>query len=221
MKRFIKICGLSRAVSVEAVKDAEATHVGFVFHAKSPRYIKPLEAFQLAQTLPPKISVVALVADASEQEISEIMTQLRPRVVQFHGSEAPDQIAKFREVFPYVGVWKALGVSSLEDIARADPYSKIVDRLLFDAKPPAEADRRGGHGKAFDWDILNSYSGQTPWLLAGGLTPENIADAIRAVQNVPGFAGVDVSSGVESQPGQKDLPLINRFIELARKAMEQ
>ncbi|MEL7490384.1 MAG: phosphoribosylanthranilate isomerase [Pseudomonadota bacterium] len=222
MPGLIKICGLREPASAEAACAAGATHLGFVFYPKSPRYIEAHEAASIAAVMRSEIKIVALVVDPAEALIGEIMDRARPDAVQFHGAEGADALARIKDKWDgRIEVWKALGMASAEDMRQAEAFDGIADRLLFDARPPRGADRPGGHGAAFDWSILGAYEGRTPWLLAGGLSPENVAAAIDAARAIPGFDGVDVSSGVERAPGEKDGEAIARFAAAAQAAFKK
>lgn len=220
---ILKICGVSDEDAIDALRLAGASHAGFVFHPKSPRYIKPDKAASLAKKLrdhTPPLQIVALVADPDLVQLAQIMTCLAPDCVQFHGRETPAKLSEYRAAMPGgVEIWKALGIGHEHDLIKAHAYSGIADRILFDARPPKEAAYGGGHGRAFDWTLLQKVRGDVPWLLAGGLTMDTVDAAIDAVRDLPGFSGVDVSSGVESAPGQKDPEAIKAFIATARRAM--
>ena len=219
--KFIKICGLRDSNGLVAASAAGASHVGFVFFDKSPRNISLDACAKLIEELPAEIASVALVVDPEDDYLDALMEVVSPDILQFHGRETPERLEHVKARYTYPQYWKALGISSPEDLEQAPLYN--VDMLLFDAKPPVQDDggkaRPGGHGQVFDWSVLANYKSDTPWLLAGGLSPHNILEAIKMVGAMKGFAGVDVSSGVESAPGQKDPHLIARFIESAREAM--
>ena len=206
----VKICGLSEPETLRAAVEAGADWIGFVFFEKSPRNVTP----DRAEALLPQIrgaTAVALLADCQDKDIDAAI-EAGVAVLQLHGSETPEQVAEIKRRTG-AEVWKAVGVSSRADLVRAAAY-KAADRLLIDAKPPDGADRTGGHGRVFDWSVLAGWDAPKPWLLAGGLTPGNVADAVRAT-NAP---AVDVSSGVERAPGVKDAALIRAFIEAAKAA---
>lgn len=209
----IKICGVRTFKAALAAENAGADMLGFVFFAKSPRHIAPAAAKRIAARLPgaafPKL--VGLYVDPDDAAIEKAAPFLD--WVQLHGSETPERVAEIRARFS-LPVMKALGVSSAADVRAALAYA--ADRILFDARPPKGAQRPGGHGAAFDWSILAAWRGETPFMLSGGLTPETVRKAISAARAVPGFAGVDVSSGVEHAPGEKDPARIAAFIRAAR-----
>jgi phosphoribosylanthranilate isomerase len=210
----VKICGLSTAESVRTAVEAGASFVGFVFYAESPRNIGPERAAELAALARGKARIVALVVDADDATLLEINRQVNPDFFQAHGRESPGRIA---EITKLTGkpVIKAIRVQTGADVAEAAAYTQSAAVILYDAKTPGTLGRDlpGGNGLAFDWQLL---SGETPraFMLAGGLTPENVAEAIR----VTGAPMVDVSSGVESARGVKDLGLIRKFIEAAKRA---
>lgn len=205
----VKICGLSEPETLRAAARAGADWIGFNFVPKSPRYVTPEAASSLLMGLG-EATPVALLADPDNAAIDEI-TALGFAIIQLHGAETPDRV---REVKRRTGgkVWKALGIAAQADLDGASAYQSIADRLLLDAKPPVGADIAGGHGTAFDWSLLRDWSSDTPWMLAGGLTPTNVASAIAAT----GARAVDVSSGVERARGLKSAQLIRDFIEAAK-----
>lgn len=195
---------------VRAAGAAGARWIGFMLVPESPRAVTLEEAAALAREA--EVKTVAVVVDRPFKEACEI-ARAGFDALQFHGSEEPDYLADIKNAFPDTEVWKALGVSSADDLKQTRAYYS-ADRLLLDAKPPQDADRAGGHGEAFDWSILKEWTPPKPWLLAGGLNPGNVADAIRAT-NAP---AVDVSSGVEAERGVKDAELIKAFIDAAKSA---
>ncbi len=222
MAGLIKICGLREPASAEAARAAGATHLGYVFHPKSPRHIEVHEAASVIDATRGDMKIVALVVDPEAALFGEIMDRARPDAVQFHGAEDADALARIKDKWGgRIEVWKALGMASAEDMRQAAAFDGIADRLLFDARPPQGADRPGGHGAAFDWSLLGAYEGRTPWLLAGGLSPDNVAAGIEAARAIPGFDGVDVSSGVERAPGEKDADAIARFVAAAQAALKK
>jgi phosphoribosylanthranilate isomerase len=215
---LIKICGLSTAKTMAAALDAGADMVGLVFHPKSPRHVSLADAANLARQAAGEARIVALVVDADDVRLQEIARAVKPDMWQFHGKETAERIAEVRARYA-LPVMKAVGVATAGDLAAIERYAGVADRILLDAKPPLDAAYPGGHGKTFDWSILGAMPVHQPFLLSGGLTPENVAEAIRAIR---GFgvtlAGVDVSSGVEAKPGVKDPAKIRAFIENARTA---
>jgi phosphoribosylanthranilate isomerase len=207
MATLVKICGLSTSETLAAAVQAGASHVGFVHFAKSPRHLALAAAARLRAEVPPQVKAVLLVVDPSPDTVAEAMREVRPDVVQFHGSETPEELARFRAATG-IEAWRALGVRDAESLADAARFHGAVDRLLFDA--PASG-LPGGNGTRFDWDLLKAYRAPTPWGLAGGLTPGNVAEAIR----LTGAPLVDTSSGVESAPGIKDVDKIAAFCKAA------
>jgi phosphoribosylanthranilate isomerase len=199
--------------AVRAALDGAAAFVGFVFFANSPRYLAIEAAAQLAEPVRGKAKIVALAVDPSDAEVDRIVQGLRPDLLQLHGKESP---ARVREVAARTatGVIKALPVSEASDLAAAGDYEPLVEHLMFDAKPPKDASRPGGMGEPFDWSLLAGRRFRRPWLLAGGLDPWNVAEAVHQ----SGAPLVDVSSGVERGPGLKDPALVKAFLDAARKA---
>ncbi|MFN3989004.1 MAG: phosphoribosylanthranilate isomerase [Erythrobacter sp.] len=207
MRRYVKICGLSTPDTIAAALHAGASHVGLVHFPKSPRHVSIAKAAMLRRDLPDTAKVVLLVVDPEPQALIEAIRMVGPQVVQFHGSEAPDMLARIRAQTG-VEVWKALGIKDAAALDRAARYKGAADRVLLDA--PAEA-LPGGNGAAFDWSLLAGWQAPLPWGLAGGLTPANVADAIR----LTGTTLVDTSSGVERSPGIKDVDKIAAFCKAA------
>jgi phosphoribosylanthranilate isomerase len=213
MSAGAKICGVTTPEAVRAALDGGAAFLGFVFFEKSPRRLTLEAATRLAEPARGKAKIVALAVDPSDAEVDRIVQGLRPDLLQLHGKETP---ARVREVAARAatGVIKALPVSEPSDLAAAGDYEPLVEHLMFDAKPPKDADRPGGLGAAFDWSLLAGRRFRRPWFLAGGLDPWNLADAVRQ----SGAPLVDVSSGVERGPGLKDPALVKAFLDAARKA---
>jgi phosphoribosylanthranilate isomerase len=207
----VKICGLNSAAAADAAARAGAEFGGLNFFPRSPRAV-PLEAgAQLAVQLRDRLKVVAVVVDADDAGLARIVESVKPDYLQLHGRETVARAAAVKSRFG-IPLIKAFPVASAEDLSAADAYAEMADLFLFDAKP-ANDDRPGGHGAAFDWRILSGRRFSRPWLLAGGLTPGNVARAIE----VSGAEMVDVSSGVESAPGVKSENLIDDFIAAARQ----
>lgn len=207
----IKICGLSEPAMLDAALDAGVDMVGFVFFAKSPRNISLDTARSLGRRVERRALKVALTVDAEDATLTAIVAALAPDLLQLHGRESAERVAQVRAAFG-LPVMKAIAVGAAADLDRHAAYEAVADRLLFDAPPPAGAMRPGGNAVSFDWTHLRGLATRRPWLLAGGLTPDNVATALR----VTGAPGVDVSSGVESAPGVKDAGQIARFVEAAR-----
>lgn len=208
----VKICGLSDPEHLRVAAEAGARYMGFVFFAKSPRHLTIERAAELAVSVPVGVAKVALVVNASDAELEAITTAVPLDMLQLHGKESPERVAEIKARFG-LPVMKAVGVAEAADLAQIDLYSEVADQLLIDAKPPQGAELPGGNGLAFDWRLLAGRKyWRKPWMLAGGLTPENVGEAIR----LTGARQVDVSSGVESAPGVKDAGLIREFLAAAR-----
>ncbi|MGR3623357.1 phosphoribosylanthranilate isomerase [Pseudophaeobacter sp.] len=206
-----KICGLRSPQDVAAAATAGAAYVGFVFFAKSPRNVSIQQATALALEVPVGLCKVALTVNADDATLDAITEAVPLDMLQLHGSESPARVAEVKARYG-LPVMKAIGVADAADLPQIDLYSEVADQLLIDAKPPKDAVLPGGNGLAFDWRLLAGRKyWQRPWMLAGGLTPDNVAEAIR----MTGARQVDVSSGVESTPGQKDAALIAKFAAAA------
>ncbi|GAB4382554.1 phosphoribosylanthranilate isomerase [Albidovulum sp.] len=210
----VKICGLTEAAHVEAAVEAGAAYVGFVFFAPSPRNLGIAEAARLAGDVPPGIAKVALTVDAGDDELDGITGAVPLDMLQLHGTESPARVAELRARYG-LPVMKAVGIAGPADLAAIETYGRVADQLLIDAKPPRGAALPGGNGLAFDWRLVARKYWPCPWMLAGGLTGQNVAEAIR----LTGARQVDVSSGVERAPGRKDAGLIRAFIAAARAAV--
>lgn len=207
----IKICGLRDAASLAAAVDAGASYVGLVFFPKSPRHLDIDAARALAQTVPPGIAKVGLVVDADDALLDEITAHVPLDILQLHGAETPARVGEVRARLG-LPVMKAVGVAGQGDLAAIDAYAQVADQILVDAKPPKDADLPGGNGLSFDWRLIAGRRWAVPWMLAGGLTPETVGEAIA----LTGARQVDVSSGVESAPGVKDAARITAFCAAAR-----
>lgn len=208
----VKICGLRDSDGARAAVDAGARYLGFNFFPKSPRYVTPEQAAKLAVQVPVGVAKVGLVVDADDALLDQIMAQVPLDFIQLHGHETPERVAQVRGRYG-LPVIKVLGVAQASDLDPIDAYSAVADQLLIDAKPPKGAVLPGGNGVAFDWKLLAGRKYWTkPWMLAGGLTPENVAEAIK----LTGARQVDVSSGVESAPGVKDAGLVRAFVQAAQ-----
>lgn len=207
----VKICGLSDPASVEAAVQAGARYTGFVFFPKSPRNVTPELAAQLAADVPVGIGRVGLFVNPDDTQLQSVLSSVPLDFIQLHGHETPARVAEVKSLTG-LPVMKAVGVATTADLDQLWDYGLAADMLLVDAKPAPDAALPGGNGLAFDWRLLVGRRWLKPWLLAGGLTPANVADAIR----LTGAPGVDVSSGVESAPGIKDHDLIRAFVAAAR-----
>ena len=217
MSVIVKICGLKSAETLDAALAGGADMVGFVFFEKSPRHLGRDQARLLAEQTRGRAEKVALLVDPDDSRIAAVIEALAPDWLQLHGAETPARVAQVRETFGRP-ILKALGVATKADLDCASAYEKVADRLLFDAKPPNDAALPGGNGLPFDWSLLRDHvqvAARKNWMLSGGLTPENVGEAIR----LTGAPGVDVSSGVECAPGEKSAEKILAFIAAARSAV--
>jgi len=206
----VKICGLSEPETLRAAVRAGADWIGFVFFEKSPRNVTLAAAetllFGVGSAVP-----VALLVDPDDDLVRDVAALGFP-VIQLHGSETPERVREIKTLSGAEEVWKAIGVASAADLQMAERYKGFAGRLLLDAKPPSKTAVPGGAGEAFDWALLKNWTAPMPWLLAGGLTPENVAEAIAAT----GARAVDVSSGVEARRGLKSAQKIKEFIEAVK-----
>lgn len=207
----VKICGLKTPADVAAVAASGAAYAGFVFFAKSPRNLTIPAARELALAAPVGLAKVALVVDADDAFLDAITEAMPLDMLQLHGHESPDRVAEVRARYG-LPVMKAVGVADEGDLAAVFDYSLVADQILVDAKPPKNADLPGGNGLSFDWRLVAQRRWLRPWMLAGGLTPDNVAEAIRLTN----ARQVDVSSGVESAPGIKDAGRITAFVKAAQ-----
>lgn len=213
MALSIKICGLKTPEALEVALESGADLVGFVFFPPSPRSLGPEAARTLGAQVKGRAGKVALTVDATDEALYGIISALKPDMLQLHGSETPQRVAVVRSRFG-LPVMKALSIAERADLSPIRLYAKVADRLLFDARAPETATRPGGLGKAFDWTLLAGLDAGVPFMLSGGLDAGNVADAVR----ITGAPGVDVSSGVERKPGEKDPDKIRAFIRAARSA---
>ncbi|MCF6316801.1 MAG: phosphoribosylanthranilate isomerase [Marinosulfonomonas sp.] len=207
----VKICGLSEARHVAAAVAAGAGYLGFVFFEKSPRNVTIAQARDLAVEVPIGVAKVALTVDADNAMLDAICDAVPLDMLQLHGSESVERVAEVKRRYG-LPVMKAVGVADEGDLAMLDAYGHVADQLLVDAKPPKGAVLPGGNGLAFDWRLIANRRWFAPWMLAGGLTPDNVAEAVL----LTGARQVDVSSGVESAPAVKDSELIAGFIAAAQ-----
>ena len=210
----VKICGVRTPAVVEAAAEAGADFIGLVLFPKSPRYVELEEARVLAAIARGKIDTVAVLVDPDDELVDGVLSRVRPDLLQLHGSETPERVAaiKARTSLP---VMKAISIAEAADVAAASAYASSADYILFDTKAGAGTTLPGGNGVAFDWLALKGF--KVPFALSGGLTPDTVGEAIR----LTGASLVDVSSGVERAPGDKDLSLVRRFIQAARSAAPQ
>ena len=205
---LIKICGLSTEAAIDTAAREGASHIGLVHFEKSPRHVTLEQAADLRRRTPSHVQVVLLLVNASPELTQKAQRTVRPDVIQFHGSEKPEWLGIVKKHMP-VEVWKALGLRSAETLVNARRFDGLADRLLFDA--PAQA-LPGGNGSVVDWSLLVGHQHAPPWGLAGGLSPDNVREALAATR----APLVDVSSGVESAPGVKDMDKIARFCQAVR-----
>jgi phosphoribosylanthranilate isomerase len=211
----VKICGLADPEALDVALDAGADMVGFVFFPPSPRNISLVTARALGGRVRGRAQKVALTVDADDATLDAIVEALRPDMLQLHGRELPARVWALKKHFG-LPVMKAIALEAKADLSAIETYATLADRLLFDARPPREATRPGGLGKSFEWHLLEHVEPGMPFMLSGGLDAENVGEALR-ITRAP---GVDVSSGVERAPGEKDPDKIRRFIRAARQAAE-
>lgn len=213
MSLDIKICGLKTDETVAAALDGGASHIGFIFFPKSPRYVDPAEAGRLRQAARGRAKAVAVTVNADNTYLDQIVAAMNPDMLQLHGEES---VARVEEIKARYGlpVIKAFALRERSDLDQIAPYVGVADRLLFDAKPPKGSELPGGNGISFDWQVLSELDASLDYMLSGGLNAGNIGDALKAA--LP--SGVDISSGVESAPGVKDFSLIGEFFQAVRAA---
>jgi len=207
----VKICGLKTPAALEAALAGGADYVGLVFFPPSPRNVTPETAAALAAKARGRARIVALTVDPDDALLDAIVAAAAPDLIQLHGDETPERVAEIRARWGR-RIIKAVPVETAGDVQEARRYQAVADLVLFDARAPAASTRPGGNGAPFDWRSLLGLEDGLPFVLSGGLTPDNVADAIR----LTGAAVVDVSSGVESRPGEKDPDLIRRFLRAAK-----
>jgi phosphoribosylanthranilate isomerase len=213
MSLIVKICGLSTPETLDVAIEEGADMVGFVFFPPAPRHVSFATAGALGERVRGRAKKVALTVDADDAMLAAIVESLRPDLLQLHGKETPERVSLLKRRFG-VPVIKALGVAAKGDLDRVKHYASVADWILFDAKAPADATRPGGLGKSFDWTLLRGVIPGVPVMLSGGLSATNIEEAL----SVARVQAVDVSSGVESSPGVKDIGKIKEFIRAARRA---
>lgn len=211
----IKICGLKTPEAVAAALDGGATHIGFIFFPKSPRHLTPADAGRLREAAKGRAKVVAVTVDADDETLDEIVRELQPDILQLHGHETPERVADVKKRYG-LPVIKAFAIREADDLAVIAPYQGIADRFLFDAKPPKGSDLPGGNGVSFDWALLDALDDSVDYMLSGGLNAGNIAEALHKTR----APGIDVSSGVERAPGEKDVRLINEFFQAVSDARQ-
>ncbi|PSJ58086.1 phosphoribosylanthranilate isomerase [Kumtagia ephedrae] len=206
MSLDIKICGLKTLETLAVALDGGASHVGFIFFAKSPRYVEPDLAGRLREAARGRAKAVAVVVNADDAFLDRIVSETKPDMLQLHGRETPERVAEVKARYGLPAM-KAFSVSESADLDRIAPYRGIADRFLFDAKPPKGSELPGGNGVSFDWRLLRELDPKLDYLLSGGLNAENVGEALA----LAGPPGIDISSGVESAPGVKDVGLIDGF----------
>jgi phosphoribosylanthranilate isomerase len=207
-----KICGLASETAVAAAVAGGAAYLGFNFYRPSPRSVSPERAAALCAAVPAGVRRVGLFVDATDEAIQAVLNAAPIDILQFHGQENPERVAEAKHRFG-LPVMKAIAVAGPEDVLAAYRYEDAADMLLFDAKPPRRADALpGGNGLAFDWQLIAGHRWRRPWMLSGGLTAALLAEAVR----ISGATAVDVSSGVERRPGDKDPDKIREFLAVAR-----
>ena len=208
----VKICGLTTSEDLAAAVEAGTRYVGFNFFPKSPRYVDLETAAQLASETPVGVAKVALVVDATDAFLDDLTARVAIDMIQLHGQETPERVSEVKARYG-LPVIKAIGIAGPRDIAKIDVYARVADQLLIDAKAPKDADLPGGNGIPFDWRLLADKKYWTvPWMLAGGLTVDNVAEAIR----LTGAKQVDLASAVESSPGRKDPAKMRAFVKAAQ-----
>lgn len=204
----VKICGLATVDDVRACADAGANYMGLVFFEKSPRNITLPAARKLALAAPLGLAKVALVVNPSDAELDAITGTVPLDMLQLHGRETPERVAEVKARYG-LPVMKAVGIADGDDLPKLESYFGVADQILVDAKPPKGGELPGGNGLSFDWRLVAGRRWPCPWMLAGGLTPENVVEAVK----MTGAKQVDVSSGVEDAPGQKNAKLIQKFVQ--------
>jgi phosphoribosylanthranilate isomerase len=207
-----KICGLNSEEAVAAAIEGGAAYLGFVFYPPSPRAVSPARAAALCSEVPSSVRRVALFVDADDAAIRAVIDAAPIDILQLHGRESPERVAEMKARFGRP-VMKAIAVAGPEDVLAASHYENTADLLLFDAKPPRRPDALpGGNGLAFDWRVIAGHEWRLPWMLSGGLTAALLPEAVRT----SGASAVDVSTGVERRPGDKDPAKIREFLAVAR-----
>ena len=207
----VKICGIATVDDVRACAGAGANYMGLVFFEKSPRNITIPAARDLALAAPMGLAKVALVVNPSDAELDAITGTVPLDMIQLHGRETPERVAEVKARYG-LPVMKAVGSADATDLPQLESYFGVADQIRVDAKPPKGGELPGGNGLSFDWRLIAGRRWPCPWMLAGGLTPENVAEAVK----MTGTKQVDVSSGVEDAPGQKNAELIQKFVQSSR-----
>ena len=209
----VKICGVNAPEALAAAVAGGADYVGFAFYPRSPRYVTPEAAHALAAQAPARVTKVGLAVDLDDAALAAILEAVPLDMWQLHGGESPARVARIKERFG-LPVMKVVKIAEPADVAAAEPYFRVADRLLFDAKPPKEMTEAlpGGNALAFDWHLLADKTWPLPWMLSGGLDPGNVAEAAR----IAGARAVDVSSGIEDRPGLKNPDKIRAFLTAAK-----
>ncbi len=207
----VKLCGLTESADVPAAIHAGASYVGFVFFPKSPRHLALQDAAFMAQSVPVGICKVALVVNPEDSDLNHLLDAVPIDMLQLHGDESPDRVAQIQDTYG-LPVMKAVGVADETDLPRLEDHLRVADQVLVDAKPPRDAALPGGNGLSFDWRLIAGRRWAVPWMLAGGLTPENVAEAIA----LTGATQVDVSTGIERAPGLKDADKMRAFVAAAK-----
>ncbi|MDB4117049.1 phosphoribosylanthranilate isomerase [Amylibacter sp.] len=206
----VKICGLTTLNTLSAAINSGATYVGFVFFEKSPRHLTIEQAIKMANIVPDGICKTALVVDPSDKDLDDLLDKVPVDMIQLHGHESAERVSEVKDKFG-LPVMKAVGISDESDLVNLYEHSRIADQILVDAKPPKNAVLPGGNGLSFDWKLLAGRRWSTPWMLAGGLNSSNLLQAAK----LTGARQFDVSSGVETSTGVKDIKLISDFIQVA------
>ncbi|WP_105372219.1 phosphoribosylanthranilate isomerase [Neorhizobium huautlense] len=216
MKPDIKICGLKTPEAVDRAVARGATHIGFIFFPKSPRNIAPEVAGELADRVRGRVKIVAVTVNADDEELDDIVSLLRPDILQLHGNESPERVLHLKALYG-LPVMKVFSVREAGDLDRIDAYIGVADRFLFDAKAPAGSELPGGNGVSFDWSVMASLDESVDYMLSGGLNKDNVAAALASTR----ATGIDMSSGVESAPGVKDLGMIDAVFDAIAAARQK
>ncbi|HVL72678.1 MAG TPA: phosphoribosylanthranilate isomerase [Beijerinckiaceae bacterium] len=217
MSAHVKICGINTVPALDAALAAGAEWIGLVRYPRSPRHVELEQGRALSERARGRTARVALLVDPDDAALEAVVEALDPDLLQLHGAETPERVAAIRGRFGRP-VMKAVGIGEAADLERLSAYAAVADRLLLDAKPPRDRNALpGGNGLAFDWRLLTGLDLQKPFMLSGGLTPDNVAAAVR----LTGAPAVDVSSGVERRPGEKDPDKIAAFVKAARSAEDR